>query len=446
MSLTILSSWDFWIGVLVAFVLFLLISILWDWAFWRRRLEEYQSEVGQLQDALNRALTGRAEAQQQADASGVRAAQAQARVRELEQLQAGQAAQRASLVEELEQARVRLRQMTAIEQANETLRGKLSAAENRLREQDVRHTQLEQALQVVKQDQQTTMVQLREGLAAAEAQLQALTAENETLRDRLATAEVELATVGAYLDTAAEDAEGMQAAQSRWQAAQREIESLRGNLAAATARAERLAALEPENTELQNRLEALENDLLTENNRLVAAEVKLQNLADQLTDERLRNQMLEKRLVELQSQPFALHAPATMPIFEPPATAAGAETEPSAAAAENASAAGATPTAAAPALPEGTTAARTHALPDDEDGPTEFLEGITGGDRLQAIKGIGNVFARRLREAAVYSYADLAAQTPQRLAEIVQAKPWQRIEPEAWIAEARRLAAGGDAA
>lgn len=58
-------------------------------------------------------------------------------------------------------------------------------------------------------------------------------------------------------------------------------------------------------------------------------------------------------------------------------------------------------------------------------------------DRLEAIKGIGPVFARRLNEAGIYTYAELAESSPDKLREIVAAKSWQAVEPEEWIKEAR---------
>ncbi len=62
------------------------------------------------------------------------------------------------------------------------------------------------------------------------------------------------------------------------------------------------------------------------------------------------------------------------------------------------------------------------------------------GDALERIRGIGPVFARRLREAGVQTFADLAACPPERLREIVQAQPWHN--PEDWIAQALQLQEG----
>ncbi len=60
-----------------------------------------------------------------------------------------------------------------------------------------------------------------------------------------------------------------------------------------------------------------------------------------------------------------------------------------------------------------------------------------GEDPLERIRGIGPVFARRLRAAGVRTFADLANCPPERLREIVKARPLHN--PEAWIAQARQL-------
>ena len=62
-------------------------------------------------------------------------------------------------------------------------------------------------------------------------------------------------------------------------------------------------------------------------------------------------------------------------------------------------------------------------------------------DHLPKIHGIGKVFTRRFNEAGVFTFADLAALTPERAREIIQPEEWQAIEPERWIAEAAQFAA-----
>jgi predicted flap endonuclease-1-like 5' DNA nuclease len=63
---------------------------------------------------------------------------------------------------------------------------------------------------------------------------------------------------------------------------------------------------------------------------------------------------------------------------------------------------------------------------------------IPSGDRLQGIRGIGRVYARRLHEAGIDSFEKLANQTPEKLREILGLNQWQG-EPEEWIEQARLL-------
>lgn len=64
-------------------------------------------------------------------------------------------------------------------------------------------------------------------------------------------------------------------------------------------------------------------------------------------------------------------------------------------------------------------------------------------DPLIDINGIGPVYEQRLFEAGIYTFAQLAAQSPARLRELVGAKSWQETETEAWIAEARQFIQDG---
>ncbi len=60
-------------------------------------------------------------------------------------------------------------------------------------------------------------------------------------------------------------------------------------------------------------------------------------------------------------------------------------------------------------------------------------------DRLEDIIGIGKVIARRLNGAGIYTFADLAAQTPQQLRTILgAARNTGLMNPEAWIEEAQQ--------
>ncbi|GAB4469728.1 MAG: hypothetical protein OHK0037_28080 [Elainellaceae cyanobacterium] len=62
-------------------------------------------------------------------------------------------------------------------------------------------------------------------------------------------------------------------------------------------------------------------------------------------------------------------------------------------------------------------------------------------DPLLDINGIGPVYEQKLFEAGIYTFADLAAATPEQLQTILQPEAWQRFTPDAWIAEASTLAA-----
>ncbi len=58
-------------------------------------------------------------------------------------------------------------------------------------------------------------------------------------------------------------------------------------------------------------------------------------------------------------------------------------------------------------------------------------------DRLELVKGIGAVFAKKLNDAGITSFAQLAEQTPEKVLEIIQPQEWQKIEADAWIAQAK---------
>lgn len=61
-------------------------------------------------------------------------------------------------------------------------------------------------------------------------------------------------------------------------------------------------------------------------------------------------------------------------------------------------------------------------------------------DPLIDINGIGPAYERKLFDAGVYTFEDLAAMTPERVREIIAPQRWQEIDPASWIAEARQLA------
>ncbi len=61
-------------------------------------------------------------------------------------------------------------------------------------------------------------------------------------------------------------------------------------------------------------------------------------------------------------------------------------------------------------------------------------------DRLEMVKGIGAVFAKKLNDAGINTFEDLAQQTPERIREIIQPQEWQKVEPEMWIEQAKTFA------
>ncbi|MCP4422885.1 MAG: helix-hairpin-helix domain-containing protein, partial [Chloroflexi bacterium] len=67
--------------------------------------------------------------------------------------------------------------------------------------------------------------------------------------------------------------------------------------------------------------------------------------------------------------------------------------------------------------------------------------GLKGKKQVEIVRGIGPAYARRLHEAGIHDLTHLAAQTAARVGEIVGLKTWQRADPQAWIDEARELAA-----
>lgn len=70
----------------------------------------------------------------------------------------------------------------------------------------------------------------------------------------------------------------------------------------------------------------------------------------------------------------------------------------------------------------------------------QVIETVIVKDNLERINGIGPVFSRRLNEAEIYTFDQLAALSPERIHEMITPEPWQHIDPEAWIAEAKTFA------
>lgn len=67
------------------------------------------------------------------------------------------------------------------------------------------------------------------------------------------------------------------------------------------------------------------------------------------------------------------------------------------------------------------------------------------GDDLTTLEGIGPVYASKLRERGITTFADLAAADEATLGDIIAAPAWRRINYGDWIAQARLAAAGDEA-
>lgn len=84
------------------------------------------------------------------------------------------------------------------------------------------------------------------------------------------------------------------------------------------------------------------------------------------------------------------------------------------------------------------------AAPAEQESLTEQEIGATTDqivrDPLVDINGIGPVYQARLYAAGIFTFAQIAEQSAERLREVVAAKSWQDIEPAAWIDEAREFA------
>lgn len=82
-----------------------------------------------------------------------------------------------------------------------------------------------------------------------------------------------------------------------------------------------------------------------------------------------------------------------------------------------------------------------------EQAPEVIIKEVfRASDRLEKIKGIGSVFAKRLNEAGIFTFEQIAEADPVWLEEVVEAKAWQDVVAEEWVAEAAKIVeAKGDA-
>jgi len=61
-------------------------------------------------------------------------------------------------------------------------------------------------------------------------------------------------------------------------------------------------------------------------------------------------------------------------------------------------------------------------------------------DRLQDVEGIGQVYLRKLNDAGIYTFAELAEVSIDRLTEIINPQEWQSLDFDGWIRQARTFA------
>lgn len=73
-------------------------------------------------------------------------------------------------------------------------------------------------------------------------------------------------------------------------------------------------------------------------------------------------------------------------------------------------------------------------------GPT--TEPVEERDPLERIKGVGFVYERKLWDAGILTFEDLANATPEEVTEAIAPEEWQQIDPASWIAEAKKLIGG----
>ena len=415
-------SWpDLVLGLVAGFLLGWIIEWVLDRAARRREQGDYDEELDAMQSALDEALVTKSAALHELDVTQEERDNAIGRIKALETHVGQLTMDNKMFEEEVTESRTRLRQLTALEQANKTLRKKLTSAETRARDLNTQNEGLNADVQ--------TLSSIQTEAEQYKARVEQLEAEKQTLRDKLAQTETELATMGAQYSTNMEDIGDVDELRASYQQSQLEIQRLRANATTNTADSERVDALHDQIAELEARLESAEEQLLHEQNRVVAAEVKLQNMADKLTDERLHAQAVEQELESIRSGGAAENSARSRAELE----SHKAEIRELRAQLSNDN--------SAEAISEEPPLFVTmdDLPPDPITSPHPATNG--NGDRLQQINGIGNVFAGRLEAAGIKTFAQLAQLSPERAVEIVKAKPWQVADAEAWITQAQEFSA-----
>ena len=68
----------------------------------------------------------------------------------------------------------------------------------------------------------------------------------------------------------------------------------------------------------------------------------------------------------------------------------------------------------------------------------------TAEQDMKLLNGVGNAYAKRLKQAGITTFAQLATHTADQLQEIIKPQAWQAVNFEAWLEEARLFVANPD--
>ena len=285
-------SWDMIIGLLIGLFIGWLVELLLDMRYWQSRQKTAQARMIQLQSEVRTAMTERDQIESQLSTEKSRAESAEERNVEFKANLDELKHKKDQVETELSGMQGRLRAMSALEHANNSLRIKVNSAESR-------HQQLDQDLRNSSQQLDTLQVQIQNDsgiIVGLNQTIDQLQAEKTDANKLLVQTQEEVATLKRQLNNAQEDAQALQA---QLENSEEDILHLRANLTKMTARVETIVTLEEAKNDLQGRLESAESELVNAHNRLVAAEMKTQQLADKLSDERLRTQVLQQKVTTL---------------------------------------------------------------------------------------------------------------------------------------------------
>ena len=220
----------------------------------------------------------------------------------------------------------------------------------------------------------------------------------------------------------ATDAE-LQTARARLAERTQQLEQSRAKLDSAHAEAQ---GMRDELASAREELERANQSLQTADTSTLHQEVELGSLRASLAELRQENERLRGQVAST-TQP-TLSAPLQQEPAEPDE---GAEVETGG------------PATASTGLPRDVAALAP--LPAGSDAAPVEVEALDTAPELARnplidINGVGPVYEQRLIAAGVYTFEQLAGLTPARILEIIRPEAWQRIDAEAWIAEARLLA------